>query len=118
MSQHASMSPPLGSKEPHQPKPKNLLCNQNTELFFQNMNKSILLFLLIQQIFANDNFYQWVQNVQNPSFECPVQDLKPLEGANSIIQVVNCEEPGSTFRYDFKVSIKSTSIITIIIYTF
>ena len=68
------------------------------------LHKSILLFLLIKQIFANDKFHQWVQNIQNPSFQCPVQNLEPPEGANPIFQVVNCEDSEATFRYDFKVS--------------
>ena len=70
--------------------------------------KSQQLFLLLiffKQILAHsDDFYQWVQNVQNPSFNCPHEDLEPLEGVEPIVQVVNCDEENSTFRYDFKVS--------------
>ena len=78
------------------------------------LHKSILLFLLIKQIFANDKFYQWVQNIQNPSFQCPMQNLKPpkgAKGAKPIIQVVNCEDPEATFRYDFKVSLVIIKIL-------
>ena len=70
--------------------------------------KSQQLFLLLiffKQILAHsDDFYQWVQNVQNPSFNCPNEDLEPLEGVEPFVQVVNCDEENSTFRYDFKVS--------------
>ena len=63
-----------------------------------------LLFIFFKQIVARSDFFQWIQNVQNPSFNCPNEDLEPLEGVEPLVQVVNCDEENSTFRYDFKVS--------------
>ena len=67
------------------------------------LNLLALLGLLLRPTLALD-FFQWVHNVQNPSFQCPQEETEPPDGAVPLVQVVNCDQENATFRYDFKVS--------------
>ena len=78
---------------------------------FQFTNVFIFIFsyhFLTSKAVSEKEFQNWLKSVEDLKYECPrIDNLKKNVGSeefSKIIEVVDCQEEGAIFRYDYRVT--------------
>ena len=65
----------------------------------------LLVIIIVCNCWALDleELKKWREKVQDIKYQCPESKYNTQKDILSILEVVNCDEQGAIFRYDYKV---------------
>ena len=79
-----------------------MMCKMNLKLCFILYS---LKFIVSCYAVTKEELEIWRENVQDHNYKCPVPEINEVpKDIPKILEVVDCDDQGALFRYDYKVN--------------